>query len=108
MQLGRIILLVDDDDKTAPTVFKSYKSRRATHFVLAAEVIDFIHLFYGAFAIKDAIKMAISNCVQSHLLTYSKREFYIISNESTGEEKRYMLDVDATFQGYEEQEISNN
>ena len=47
-QLGRIILLMDKSNNAIPVSFKSYKSRRVTRSVLAAEAIAFADMFDDA------------------------------------------------------------
>ena len=106
-QLWRVIFLVDGDENAEPIAFKSYKLRRATRSVLAAEVIAFANMFDESFAIKDTIEVAIANSVQLHLLTDSKSFFDTISKGNRTNEKRLMLDVYVARQGYKEQDIGN-
>ena len=91
-QLGRIIFLMDDDVNAAHIAFKSYKSRRVTRSILAAEVIALADLFDEAFALKDTIEMALANSVPLRLLTGSKSLFDIFSKGTRTNEKRLMLD----------------
>ena len=106
-QLGRVILLIDDDNNSIPIAFKSYKSRRVTRSVLSAEVIAFANLFDYAFSIRSQIEQALRRGVPMHLLTDSKSLFDIISKGSRTSEKRIMLDIHATREAYRHQEISN-
>ena len=106
-QLGRIVLIMDDSNKTIPISFKSYKSRRVTRSVLSAEVIAFADLFDDAMAIRSQMEHALQQPVPMHLMTDSKSLFDIISKGSRTSEKRVMLDIHATRQAYQRQEISN-
>ena len=71
-QLGRIILLIDNNDAAIPICFKSYKSRSVTRSVLSAEVIAFADLFDDAVALRYQIEQALMRAVPMHLLTDSK------------------------------------
>ena len=106
-QLGRIILLVDDDDSAVPICFKSYKSRRVTRSVLSAEVIAFADLFDDAYALRSQAEQALKRSIPMHLLTDSKSLFDMISKGSRSSEKRIMLDIHAARQAYQAKEISN-
>jgi len=86
-QLGRIIMLIDDNGLAIPVAFKSYKSRRVTRLVLSAEVIAFADLFDDAFAIRSQVEEALRRGVAPHLLTDSKSLFDIISKGSRTSEK---------------------
>ena len=106
-QLGLIVLIMDDSNKAIPISFKSYKSRRVTRSVLSAEVIAFAGLFDDAMAIRSQMEHALQQTVPMRLMTDLKSLFDIISKESRTSEKRIMLDIDATRQAYQRQEITN-
>ena len=72
-QLGRILFLMDTDENASPIAFKSYKSRRVTRSVVAAEVIAFSDLFYEVCGLKDTIEISTAKSVQLHLFAASKR-----------------------------------
>ena len=71
-QLGRIILLMDKSNNAIPVSFKSYKSRRVTRSVLAAETIRFVDMFDDALALQSQIEQALGCTPLMHLLTDSK------------------------------------
>ena len=106
-QLGRIILLTNGSNSAITIVFKIYKSRRVARSVLSAEVIVLPDLFDDALALKSQIEHALQHTVPVHLLTDSKSLFNIISKGSRTSEKRIMLDVHATREGYKSKETSN-
>ena len=106
-QLGRIILLIDHSGNAISISFKSYKSRRVTRPVLSAEVIAFADMSDDAFALRSQLEQALRRGVPMHLLTNSKSVFDIISKGSRTSERRIMLEIHATRQSYQSQEISN-
>ena len=55
-QLGRIIILVDDNNSAIPIIFKSNKSRRVTVSFLSAELTVFENLFDDIMAIRSQIE----------------------------------------------------
>ena len=57
-QLGRIILLMDGNDKAVPVIFKSYKSRRVARSVFSAEVIAFADVFDDSLALRSQLEHA--------------------------------------------------
>ena len=106
-QLGRIVLLTDDSNAVVPISFKSYKSRRVTRSVLAAEVVAFADLFDDAYALRSQVEQATGCEVPMHLMTDSKSLFDIISKVSRTSEKRVMLDIHSARKAYQAHEISN-
>lgn len=48
-QLGYIILLTDDQEKSSPLIFESYKTRLVTGSIMASELISFSDLFDAYF-----------------------------------------------------------
>ena len=97
-QLGRIVLVVDAAANVAILSFKSYKSRRVTGSVIAAEVIAFADLFEYAFTLRKQLEKALNRPLPMHLMTDSKFLFKIIGKSSRTSEKRLMLDISATRQ----------
>ena len=106
-QLGRIVLLIDDNSAAIPIVFKSFKSRRVARSVLSAEVIAFADLFDDAFALSSQIEQALQRAVPMLLLTDSKSLLDIIRKGSRTSEKRIMLDIHASRESYKNHEMSN-
>ena len=78
-----------------------------TRSILSAEVVAFVDLFDNSFAICDQIEQALGQPVPMHLLTDSKSLLDIISKGSRTSQKRIMLDIYATRQAYNSNEISN-
>ena len=106
-QLVRIILLTDDNNAAIPIAFKSHKSRIVTRSVISAEVIAFADIFDGVFVIRSQVEQALHRSVALHRLTDSNSLFDITCKGSRTSEKRIMLDIHATRQSYQNQEISN-
>ena len=106
-QLGRIILLTDNESNAVPIIYKSYKSRRVTRSVLSAEVIAFADLFDDALSLKSQIEHALRRTISIHLQTDSKSLFDIISKGSCTSEKRIMLHIHSAREAYKSKEISN-
>ena len=106
-QLGRILLLVDDDDVAVPIFSESYKSRREARSVLSAEVIAFTDLFDEGYAFRSQAKHALQRSVPTHLLTDSKSLYDMISKGSCSSKKRIMLDIHVARQACQAKEISN-
>ena len=77
-RLDRIVLLAGTNGNAAPILFKSYKSRRVTRSVLAAEVIAIADLFDEAFTLRAHLEQALKRPMSIHSLTDSKSLFDII------------------------------
>lgn len=97
-QLGRIVLMMDDHNSAVPILYQSYKLRRVTRSVLAAEVIAFSDLFDDAFALRTHLEGLLDRPVPIHLLTDSKSLFDILTHGMQTFEKRLMLDIHAARQ----------
>ena len=82
-QLGFIIFLSDTNDRVIPLLFKSYKARRVTRSVLAAELIAFVDMFDQAFALaSDLGTFTSKRKLPITFLTDSKSLFDIIKKGS--------------------------
>ena len=88
-------------------MFKSYKSRRVTRSVLAAEFIAFAGLFEEAFPLRAQLEQALKRPMPLHLLIDSKSLFDIIGKSSRTSEKRLMPDISGTKQAYKAEQISS-
>ena len=107
-QLGFLVFLADGNDRVIPLIFKSYKARRVTRSVLAAELIAFSDLFDQSFTIaSDLGKFVPSGQIPITLMTDSKSLFDILTKGSWTSEKCLMLDVAAAREGYRDGAISN-
>ena len=92
-QLGRIVLLTDDNHNAISVSYKSCKLRRVARSVLYAEAIAFADLFNDELAIRKQLKSVLRHPTPVHILTDSKSMFDIISKGSRTSEKRIMLDI---------------
>ena len=93
-QLGRIILLTEDNDNSIPIPYKSCTSlERVARSILSAEVIAFPDLFDDALAIRKQLEFALRQPMPVHILTDSKSLLGIIRKGIRMSEKRIMLDV---------------
>ena len=84
-QLEQISLLTEDSHNSIPVSYKSHKSRRAAHFVLSAEVIAFVDLFYDARKIRKALGFVLWQLILVHILTNSKSSCKILSKSRSHE-----------------------
>ena len=106
-QLGRIVLLVDDENHCILVSFKRYKSSRVTRSVFSAEVIFFANLFDDTFAFRAQLEHLLRRSVAMPLLNIPKSLFDVIIKGSRASKKRIMLDIHATRTAYINREISN-
>ena len=106
-QLGYIILLTDSSNQAIPIHFKSYKAKRLCRSAMAAEVIAFADLFDTATTLCKELAVLLNRNVNLDLFTDSKSLFDIISRGSKTSEKRLMLDVAASREGFKNKDISN-
>ena len=105
--LGGIVILADADGYVAPISFNSYKPPRVKRSVLVAEVIAFADLFDGAFTFRAQLEQALSRSIPLHVLIDSKYLFKIIGKSLRTSEKRLMLDISATREAYNSEQISH-
>ena len=106
-QLGHICFLGDKTGAAAPVHFKSYKSRRVTRSVMAGEVIAFSDLFDVAATLASEIGTVLGKKIPVQLFTDSKSLFDVISKGSRTSEKRMMLDIAASREGFRDKVISD-
>ena len=79
-QLGYLLFLADKQDRVIPLCLKSYKARRVTRSVMAAELIAFMDLFDRAFTLaSDCGKFAPKGQIPITFLTDSKSLFDILT-----------------------------
>ena len=106
-QLGYICFIGDDTGAVVPFHFKSYKARRVTRSVMAAEVIAFSDLFDVATTLSQELEKLLRKRVPVQLLTDSKSLFDIISKGTRTSEKRMMLDIAAARERFRTHLISD-
>lgn len=71
-QMGYVCLLTDDSSSAIPIVFKSYKARRVTRSVMAAEEISFSDMFDTCYTIGQDISKVMDMNLPMQLFTDSK------------------------------------
>ena len=106
MQLGHICILADGHCRSVPISFKSYESKWAVHSAIAGELIAFSDLFDIAGTLASELGDIYSRPIPVRLLTDSKSLFDVISKGSRTSEKRKMLDIAATREGFRDKVIS--
>ena len=107
-QLGYICFLADASNNAIPIILKSYKARRVTRSVMAAEVISFSDMFDVCYTLSEDLRTLIKDkFTPVHPYTDSKSLFDVISNGSSNTEKRLMLDVASARKGFMKREISD-
>lgn len=107
-QLGYIIFVGDFTGKVSPAFFKSYKARRVTRSVMAAELIAFSDMFDAAFTLAEELRTMLPGSeIPLNLFTDKKALFDVISKGSRTSEKRLMLDIACTRESFKKNEINN-
>ena len=100
-QLGYICFLADESDAAVSIIFKSYKARRVTRSVMAAEVISFSDMFDACYTLAQDLKPMLRNTqIPIQLYTDSKSLFDVISKGTRTSEKRLMFDIFAAREGF--------
>ena len=107
-QLGYICFLGDAKGSVVPFFFKSYKARRVTRSVMAAEIIAFSDLFDTEITMaKELSWLCAKPSLPIKLFTDNKSLFDVISKGSKTYEKRLMLDIACAREGFRSREISD-
>lgn len=101
-QHGYVILLVNDTNQAAPIVFRSYKARRVTRYVMPGKIIAFSYKFNYAIDLTNELSQMLKKRIPLQLLTDSKCLFDVISKGSRTSEKRMILDTAAAREGIKE------
>lgn len=99
-QLGYTVFLTDKTETVIPIIFKSHKSKRITRSPMSAEVIAFADMFDASASLKQEMEWLLGIHIPLQLLTDSKCLFDIICSGSRTSEKRTMIDVAATREGF--------
>ena len=95
---GQIVLLTGDNYNAIPVSYMSYKSRRDARSVLSTEVIALANLLDNTLAIRKQLEFNLRKLIAVHILTESKRLFYIISKGGRSSKRRVMLGIYAARQ----------
>ena len=106
-QLGYIVFLVDGKNNSAPVAYRSFKAKRVTRSVLAAETLAFSEGFDQAFALQHDIKQMSGKRIPITMLTDSQSLFDIITKSSYATEKRILIDIAAVTEAYREKDLSD-
>ncbi len=94
-QVGHIVFITDGEGNAAPIHFKSYKARRVTRSIMAAEVIAFSDAFDVGYTLATELSSLLGKKVPLILLTDGKSLFDVITKGTRTSEKRMMLDIAA-------------
>eukprot|EP00171_Calliarthron_tuberculosum_P023237 IDg23237t1 len=106
-QLGMIILLADDNGKASVIHYASWKCRRVTRSVLAAEIYALSACFDFCFTFAHDLANILGKKIPIFLFTDSKSIFDTITKLSSVSEKRLLIDISSLRQSYSSGEISN-
>ena len=106
-QLGYIILLCDSSNGCHISDFASKKSRRIVRSILGGEVYAFTDGFDCAFVIRHDLQKQYGRNIPLQMRTDSKQMFDVITKASHTSERRLMIDIAATREAYNANEVSN-
>lgn len=106
-QLGYAVFLVDKNDNSAIISFRSFKARRITRSVLAAETLAFSDGFDQAFVLRRDIEQLLGKRIAITMLTDSQSLFDIITKSSYSTEKRILIDIACAKEAYRKKELSD-
>lgn len=103
-----IIFISDKTSHAIPLIYKSYIVLRATRSVMGAELIAFSNTIVAAFTLREEFENLHSNLnVPMGLLTESKTLSDVVSKGTKTAEKRLMLDVACTPEGFQKMESND-
>ena len=106
-QLGMVVLLKDKDDNAALIHYTSWKCRRVTRSILAAEVHAFAACFDYCITLAYDLSAILAFHVPVLMFTDSKCLFDTITKLSTVSEKRLLIDISALRESYACGELTN-
>lgn len=107
-QLGYITFVSDKSGAVIPMLYKSYRARHVTRFVMSAELIAFKDMFDADFTLREEPKHVHPRLqVPMQLLIDSKTLFKVISKRTRTSEKRLMDDVACAREGFPRMESRN-
>ena len=106
-QLGFIICLCDAKDNVSIISYRSYKCRRKTRSALASECHAFADAFDYSYLLKYDIEQLLQQRIPIQMFTDSKSLFDVIVRASMSSERRLMIDISATREAYERNEIAD-
>ncbi len=106
-QLGFIVCLCDAEDKVAIIGYRSYKCRRFTRSALASKCHTFADAFDYSYLMKYDLEQLLDQRIPIQMCTDSKSLFDVIVRASMTSERRLMIDISATREAYERNEIAD-
>ena len=107
-QLGYVCFLSDATEAVTIIAFKSYKARRVTRSVIAAEVVSFSEMFDCCFTLAEDLRSIMQvKFIPVQLYTDSESQFDVIYKGTRTAEKRLMLDMAVAKEGFRKKEISD-
>ncbi len=92
-QIGMAIVLKDNDDNAALIHYGSWKCRRVTRSVLAAEVHAFTDCMDYVLALQHDLSSILDKKIPTVVYTYSKCLFDTITKVSSVSEKRLLINI---------------
>ena len=104
-QLGYVIFLADDKDKSQPLFWSSHKSKRVSRSVFGSETMAFADAFDMAFAMKNDFCKMTSLDIPIVMLTDSLSLFDVITKAKITSERRLMIDVKVVKDAYQRYEL---
>jgi hypothetical protein len=99
-QMGYVLFLTDDQNKSAPMSYKSVKCKRVTRSVLVAEAIAFAEGFDQGYALENDLRESLQRRVPLTMFTDSKTLFEVITKASYTSEKRILIDLACVREAY--------
>lgn len=104
-QVGVLVLLCDENDKSPILDYKSKKSKRIVRSIMAGEVCAFMDGFDLGFAIAADLEMTLHRKLSMFMYTDSKQLFDAMTEGKHTAERRLMVDILAARQSYRRFEI---
>ena len=106
-QLGMVVLLCEDNGNASIIHFSSWKCRRVTRSILAAEVYALTVCFDYCFTVAHDLSAILSLPVPFEIFTDSKSIFDTVAKLTSVTEKRLLIDITSLHEAYVSGQIKN-